>query len=478
VTDDTKPGRSEASFCIPRTAIKALIEAKADAMTIAAYLTLACFTDKTGQYSTASVTAISQYVGLNKTKKGTAQRALDALQAMKVRIGKSTTNLVYSRDAWLATTGEVVPDGPVERAKTLHVLPTFGEELGDRVWFKSSIVLGVKSWDRPLKTLKQYGTDAARMLLLMQQAVDYPNWCAVPPKKGPWRAYKTTDPANLQMFSIRHATAHFGLITGNFWPTGAFADTQAAHDAVDQLAGAGFFYEVVMVLDKNAKTGTATSKESFQDVPEDAEALYELHAYQRHGRKLSGELGLAGLTAKIAGEQGYSVTGGQPDRTLPNGYDAADVIDPHTDAPPVIPPGAFSGKFAVIARRSQPAMVAGVYRPRFRPSNPKNAGVKDAWHRIAETTREWQEFMTPFLRDTRAAKNQATTKVAPTDNRAAKTQAVTETDLAIAWAKSRGLRLTAEVALQQYRIDLTQAQWAAERANDPESDTDDREIPF
>ena len=54
-----------ASFCIPRAAIEALINAQASAVEVCAYLVLARFTDPTGLYSTASVNAVFKYASIN-----------------------------------------------------------------------------------------------------------------------------------------------------------------------------------------------------------------------------------------------------------------------------------------------------------------------------------------------------------------------------------------------------------------------------
>ena len=51
------------------------------------------------------------------------------------------------------------------------------------------------------------------------------------------------------------------------------------------------------------------------------------------------------------------------------------------------------GIVAAIVRRGQPAMIAGIYRLRFRVANPKNAGVKGAWARIHTNNREAFELV-------------------------------------------------------------------------------------
>jgi len=39
------------------------------------------------------------------------------------------------------------------------------------------------------------------------------------------------------------------------------------------------------------------------------------------------------------------------------------------------------------------AMIAGIYRPRFRPSNPKSAGVKATWAAIRNNDRTGLEWI-------------------------------------------------------------------------------------
>jgi hypothetical protein len=65
-----------ASFAIPHAAIDALIDAQVDAVTIGAYLSLACHTDKTGQFSTASLKAIRENLTVNRKR---AEKAIQAL---------------------------------------------------------------------------------------------------------------------------------------------------------------------------------------------------------------------------------------------------------------------------------------------------------------------------------------------------------------------------------------------------------------
>jgi hypothetical protein len=370
-----------ASFCIPRAAITALIEAQSDAVMIVAYLTLACFTEATGQYSTANQFAVRRYTSTNLDR---AKKAIARLSTIKVKAkagDKKSVALLYARDAWIAATNEELPDGPFERAMIRHVLPCFGEEPGERVWFSRNLVEGTGSFEWPLKRLKNLGDPAARLFLLLQQAVDMGGWLAVPPAAGPWVRYETVMDKTVKSSRIIHGQ-HQGDVMWSTWIEAY------GFEALHSLVDSGFFYEVVMALNRKpvtAKFGNGTGE--YGNVPPDAEPLYELDTRSQHGFKPQGEEGLAGLTAKTAGEAGAPVTGGRPDRTLPNGYDMAVIAGDN------VAPGAFSGKYAAIVPRGQPAMIAGVYRPRFRVSNTKNAGVKDAWLRIHENQRDGRQWI-------------------------------------------------------------------------------------
>lgn len=366
-TEPSAQRNAKASFCVPKAAIKALIDAKADVVMIGAYLTLACYTEATGQFSSASVTAMSKVMSLNKDR---ARKAMERLAAIQVKVGKHQHSaLVYSRDAWIKAKGAPLPDGPVERAKILHVLPDFGEELGDRVWFSRNLVEGIGSFRQPLKRIKDAGDAAGRLFLLMQQAVDVAGWLAIPPNAGPWVHYETVLDQNVGSARVIHGK-HAGPVMWTQWIEAY------GFDAVKALIGSGLFYEVVMVLNRNPKPRKFSSGEEYGGVPPDAEPLYELDTRSIHGYKPQGEEGLAGLTAKTVGEIGHSVAAGQIETESGEHW--------HADG---LAPGAFMGKYAAIVPAGYGTMIVGVYRPRFRVTNPKNAGVKDAWLRIYENQR-------------------------------------------------------------------------------------------
>ena len=181
------------SFCIPRAAFNALLDANATVYEICAYLVLARFTGECGRYSTASIHAVNNYTGANKTKGGTVDRAINRLKTIRAK-GATTLvpnggrgknhamieqandlgPIVFDRETWnRETLGRLpLPDGPTERGKVLHVLPDFGEPPADRIWFGNNLVSGIGGIDKPLKKLKDAGDVAARLLLAMYAAND------------------------------------------------------------------------------------------------------------------------------------------------------------------------------------------------------------------------------------------------------------------------------------------------------------------
>ena len=113
--------RGAGSFCIPQAALNALLDNNATAYEICTYLVLARFTDHSGRFSTANISAVNRYTGANKTKGGPVDKAIERLKTIRA---KDRGPILYDREAWLKETGEI-PDGPVERSKVLNVLPEF-----------------------------------------------------------------------------------------------------------------------------------------------------------------------------------------------------------------------------------------------------------------------------------------------------------------------------------------------------------------
>lgn len=410
-TPDSKQPRGAGSFCIPRAALNALLDNGATAYEVCTYLTLARFTDESGRYSTASISAVNRYTGANKTKGGPVDRALERLKTIraksvkkvlkKVSNGRSGRNhamvdqwvneetdlgpILFDRESWFQATGELLPDGAHQRAEVLHVLPDFEESPEDRVWFGNNLVSGVGGFTQPLKALKNAGDVAARLLLALYEVNDMETWGGVRPvgagHGGSWVHYEPVDTDTRFTIGARLHRAKRG---GTVGPSDMFSRVcpfpekpgswWKAHDeaggpvwrALDALQSSGLVYEVVMVLNRNAIKAKFSGGTEYSDIPEDAEPFYELDCRSKHGYKPDGEEGVGWATAKTAGDFGKPVT---------------------------LEGGRFDGTYAAFVPDGYGAMIAGIYRLRFRVSNPKNAGVKGAWAGIHQRNREALELV-------------------------------------------------------------------------------------
>jgi hypothetical protein len=141
---------------------------------------------------------------------------------------------------------------------------------------------------------------------------------------------------------------------------------------------------MVTVLNRSPIEKKFASGALYGAVPDDAEPLYELDCRSLHGYKPVGEEGLAGLTAKTAAdfsrpvtEAGYADHEDKVFRVGESSYQKAQ----------------FNGVYAAIVHPGHEAMVVGIYRLRFRPANPKNAGIKGAWAKIHEGNRRALELI-------------------------------------------------------------------------------------
>lgn len=409
-TPDSKEPRGTGSFCVPRAALNALLDSGATAYEVCTYLTLARFTDESGRHSTASISAVNRYTGANKTKDGPIDRALKRLKTIRAKsvkpVLKKVSNgrrgklhamvdqwvsevtdlgpILFDREDWFQSTGELLPDGPHERAEILHVLPNFEEPPEDRVWFGNNLVSGVGGFSQPLKALKNAGDVAARLLLALYEVNDMETWGGVRPVgagHGPWVHYEPVDTDTRFTVGVRlHRAKRSGEVgpgevfsrvcpfpekSRSWWEAHSEAG-EPVFKALTALQSAGLVYEVVMVLNRNAIKKEFSSGTEYSDIPKDAEPFYELDCRSKHGYKPDGEEGVGWATAKTAGD---------------------------FDKPVTLEGGTFDGTYAAFVPDGYGAMIAGIYRLRFRVSNPKNAGVKGAWAGIHQRNREALELV-------------------------------------------------------------------------------------
>jgi len=410
----TNPPRGPSSFCITRAAFDALLAAKANAYEICAYLVLARHTEESGCYSTASISAVNRRTGMNKVKGGPADRAIKRLLTIQAPLTTRVSNcrsgkyhqwierkelcpILIDRDTWLAEAepGKSLPDGPTEHSKVRYVLPDFGEPIDERVWFGGNLVTGVHHFDQPLKALKNAGDVAAQLLLALYAANDMETWGGVRPVDrgyGPWKSYEPVSEDVALFGGARLIRAKEGTVIANRHQMAAIVgtDDHLYWQAIEALQSAGLLYEMVLVLNRSAIKGKLSNGSEYSGIPTDAEPFYELDCRSRHGYKPKDEEGIGGTTARTAGELGYPVTDGGISRDKEDAWDKAD----GTWIPPSPSEAAvFDGTYAAIVPAGYPAMLAGIFRLRFRISNTRNAGVKGTWAGIIQRNHEAFEFV-------------------------------------------------------------------------------------
>jgi len=400
--------RGPSSFWIPRKAIDALLDAQATAAEIAAYLILAKHTPATGDHSTAGMKAIRTRAGMSVPGTAAVVKSLLTITVNGTRSkkpqaanAKQLTRLVYPAEEWHQRTGEVLPHGPGQRSQVRYVLNTFGTYGGlkdDIVWFGANLVAGIDTFSKPLKQLRQCGDRAAWLLLLLYVNNAMEEWGGVSPLTTVFGLYEETTSftAGRTLYTVSHwnhkyptawgAVFHaviegvphqpdiakkiekIGYVPGGYTgkPVTLERLEKESHDqkmtkvfwpAFNALESCGFIYEMVTVT---------TAQPNQQGPTKNDYPLYELDTKSKHGYKPKGEEGVAGETAAIARDLGYPVTDGE---------------------------GHFYGKYAAIAPRGMPIQVVGVYRLRFRVSNPKNATVSDTWRQIGERQDEAAEWL-------------------------------------------------------------------------------------
>lgn len=356
------PRNYDSSFCVARPVLDALLKADGCALEIASYLTLACFTDATGVYSSASLKAICKYTGCNKTVGGTIDKAIGKLLQMRaVRVTTVGTEdlgpILFTRDGWLAANpNSPIPDGPHAHSKIQYVLPDFDEALENRVWFGSALVSGDDELSKPLRTLKHAGDSASRLLLCMYASNDPVRWRGIAPIHGPHVKYQEFAEQHLSDdCTLFQATAFKEPCIPNQLLSQVLSQcelkgsqpeqTAVLKSALDCLKSVGFLFESVWVLDRP----THSVVEDHFQVPADAEPTYLLG--NRGITSGAEDCGIGHLIAKTAVELGFVVP--NLEEWNETGFCA------------IVPTG-FS------------ASIIGIFQLRFRVMNPSNLPVQQS----------------------------------------------------------------------------------------------------
>lgn len=355
--------KGKGSFWINKQSIEILLNAKATALEISAFLVMAKHTDEGGKFTTSGIKAIHKATGVSHQ---VIQRAVDRLLQMnhyKMAKNAKESALIYKADDWQKLTNTVLPPAPFERAEVRYIVNDYKAKPDDKVWISNELVTGYGKFNQPLKRLKMCGDVAARLLLLCYQESNLEQYGGINPRAF-HTVYDMTKVKELATYDIWHGveqprTAYIdfqlkalGLKEYSKNKDEDVAQTNQFWEALTALDKAGLIYQMVSVMDREAGNT-------------EAQVIYELDAKSKHGYKPVGEEGLGGETARLSNNYGNPVTDSM---------------------------GRFYGRYAAIVPAGQPHIV-GIYRLRFRVSNIKNHGVATAWARIYQGQREAKEWL-------------------------------------------------------------------------------------
>ena len=357
------------SFFIRKGVIDFLVaQQKISGAHLAAYLVLARFTDELGIFTTAGATAIQKNTGLSWKRANEVLADLMSLRGLidpfKGNTKKNEGRILWPIDEYCALIKADPPSG-----RTTYALSNLASGSDENAWFSNELVDGYGAFKTPLKTLIKYGDTAFRLLLMMYGYNDMENFGGVNP-------YYVCEKFSLEDidsapngFDLHHAASLHHSTNTPFaqkclglseWPKdGAEKEKAIAPfwQALKGLQSSGLVYPVVTVFNDDP------SKEKNSS----ASLLYVLHTKTQSGYVPKGEDGLASDTARISSD-----------------FFKRPVCDSQ---------GRFYGRYAVIVPAGMPVNVTGIFRLRFRVSNPANAGVKDAWRMIADANNEAKAWM-------------------------------------------------------------------------------------
>jgi hypothetical protein len=142
---------------------------------------------------------------------------------------------------------------------------------------------------------------------------------------------------------------------------------QIFFDALNALECAGFIYEAVVLLNRNPILSKSKDGSPYGAIPDDAEILCDLGSPSPFGPVSDIERGLSeeqiSTVMHLAKQKGYADS---------SSYFQALCGDDRCD-------------FLAVVSMGQPAMIAGLYRLRFRVTHSKNAFVAEAARRHLNT---------------------------------------------------------------------------------------------
>lgn len=368
------------SFRITRHTIDLLVSQQDfSAAHMAAYLVLARFTDESGVYTTAGASALQRYIGLSWKR---ANAVLEDLLWVRQYTDHSQKKPMTRewRYVWPITNYCEAHSTEPGLPRLTYALPVFAGD-GEWVWFSNELVDGYGAFQNPLKALVKYGNTAVRLLLLMYKYNAMDTFGGI----DPYRAHQEFKGQELSScvpgfdfyhFEFQHSSVRIAkeCLRLTAWPTGK---NKKENEELEQKAIAPFWQALKGLETCGLIYPVVTVFNADPSVNRNPDLLYVLHAKTNSGYTPKGEEGLASDTARIA-----------------NDINKRPVCDSQ---------GRFYGRYAVIVPAGMPAHVCGVYRLRFRVSNPANAGVKDTWRMISDANNQAKAWINKIEGKTPAA---------------------------------------------------------------------------
>lgn len=197
----------------------------------------------------------------------------------------------------------------------------------------------------PLQQLKHCGDVAARLLLALYAGQDLDRWYGIPPHGFPWSYYRLHETVYGQYRALRgHRSDTVGPTA--LWTLIDKENSMVCFEALKALQAAGFLYEMAVLLNRNPVPAKFANGDPYGDIPKDAEILCDLGSSSQ----------FEPVHPDI--EQGLGADYLATVKTLQWEERPYDYVA-------IVPTG-------------QPAMIAGLYRLRFRVTNYENAFIEAA----------------------------------------------------------------------------------------------------
>jgi len=387
---------TDASFCIPRKAVDKLLKARADVRTIVAYLILAKFTDKSGEFTAAAGHAVMEYAGIRKALHDKLFTRLLKLQ------------LIQDKTVWQNTNPDRVWPDKIGPRPTTYALNTFGEPTAKRVWMGAGLVDGFGEMKWPLKVLKHDGKPpddrAARLLLILYTQLRMAEYGGTHPAVIS-RVYRQTIDKRLAhqslcLWGYEKQKAYVSPELQRIYPAAGSKTATAIdqHKAAVTYAraggrpelGEGFgFYEPDWSTVEFATEAAAAYRHKNGD-PIEPSISYPVRRAVDAAMKRLIDTGL--VQEVVTGFFGQAI---EP-RELPDDCQTVEleVVNLHGERHDEIAQAyrqtaaeltpIDSETYYLIDHRTRAVTVAGIFRPRFIPYNAKSKGVRDWQTRIAD----------------------------------------------------------------------------------------------